>query len=91
MLAHRLVLLFVVLLVLQNSFQVAHRALADWRFRKILSESLKKSRDQKELREKSESRLTRLESMLAVFRERLESLQKTKVKPFRPFFDGRFG
>lgn len=93
MLARRLVIFLVILFVLQNSSeQVAHGSFAGWRFRKVLLESLKKSNAQNGLGEQSESTLIqRLVSVLRVYNNRLESLQDTKVKPFRPFFDGRFG
>lgn len=91
MLARKLLLVFVGLLILQSSFQVVHGDLDSWKFKKILYSMLEKSNAQKGLKQSELTLVQRIKSVLHGYSERLEAIQNTKVKAFRPFFDGRFG
>lgn len=93
MLVNRLMLVCLVLIILQNNFLVAHAGMTSWTFRKTLIEKLRNTKKNQSSKNdvKVVSLFERLSSFWRNYNEKLDSFQNTEVKPFRPFFDGRFG
>lgn len=97
MLARRLILVCVVSIILQNSFQVADGKMTSWAFRKALLEKLRSASKEHTSNNddinmaKEVSLFDHLSSIWRIFHKKLDSIQTTEVKQFKPFFDGRFG
>lgn len=95
MLMSRLVVLFVVFFVLQNSFQIAYGDLNGLQFRNILLARLKDAQESHNKHQQTiVQNLKRFTlQIFEMYNKQMESIREDKIKtiPFRPFFQGRFG